>query len=291
MFNKFLLGVWNVGIIEKSVERLLSCESYQIRWVKHRYKDRFFADPFLHKKDDKNYYILVEEFPFYTNVGRIVLLTVDRKSMRLINRKVCIEESFHLSYPFVCGGKIIPESYRSGKVCSYSVEDGCKEKRIVCDFGLIDQTFLTYNGYEWIFATDKDNALSGLKIFYREIGSSDWLAHEKNPVKNDITNSRPGGHFFELNGSLYRPVQDSMERYGRRIRIMKVEKLTPTEFEESEVFVVSADEFPPYNKGIHTFNAEDNFIVVDGYKEYHSFIIKPLCLKLPSLMREIGEKK
>ena len=293
MLNKFLLGIWNIGIIERSIESLLKSPSdYSIRWVKHKYRDRFFADPFLYRVDEENYHILAEEFPFYANVGYISLLTVNRRTMKLIKKERWIEEPWHLSYPFVYDGQIIPEAYRSNKVYAYDAQNiASKSKKIVFGTGLIDQTFLKYDGIEWIFATDKEDALAGLKIYYRNSSSEAWKEHSKNPVKKDITNSRPGGHFFEVDGILYRPVQDSKECYGRRVRIMRVDKLTVDEFQETEIAVFDSDKFPPYNKAFHTFNVENDFIVVDGYKEKYSFFIKPLCLKVPSLMKKRGEKR
>ena len=292
MLNKFLLGVWNVGIIEKSAKELLENHTdFSIRWVKHKYKDRFFADPFLYDVDEKNYYILVEEFPFYSNIGYISLLTVDKKTMHLTKKEKWIEEPWHLSYPIVYDGKIIPEAYRSGKSYAYPTKKRCETEKVpYFESGLIDQTFLVKDGIEWIFATDKEDALSGLKIYYRKHGEKEWQSHAQNPVKRDITNSRPGGNFFEIDGVLYRPVQDSLERYGRKIRIMRIDKLTENDFEESEVAVFDSDKFPPYNKGFHTFNVQDGFIVVDGYKEYHSFFVKPMCVKFPSFMKKRGEK-
>lgn len=290
MANKFLLGVWNVGIIEDSIEHTLANPMPKIRWMKHKYKDRFFADPFLYKVDADNYYVLAEEFPFYESIGYISLLTIDKKTMRLKKKQPMISEQWHLSYPFVYNGRIIPEAYRSGKVYAYAENAATLSREAILDRGLIDQTFLQYNGYEWIFATDKDNALAGLKIFYRG-KEGQWIAHPCNPIKNDIKTARPGGHFFILNGMLYRPVQDSEERYGRKIRIMRVDCLTTTAFEETEVACISSEINPPYSMGFHTFNVEDGFIVVDGYKEYNSYIVKPLCAKLPWLMRLLGGKK
>jgi hypothetical protein len=220
------------------------------------------------------------------------LSEMGKNGMKLISKERWIEEPWHLSYPIIYKGKVIPEAYRSGKVYAYNPADikpGAKE--VLFDSGLIDQTFLEYDGKEWIFATDKGDALSGLKIYYRNSPTDGWEEHSKNPVKKDITNSRPGGHFFEVAGVLYRPVQDSKERYGRKIRIMRVDKLTVDDFQETEVAVFDSDKFPPYNKGFHTFNVEDGFIVVDGYQEKYSFFIKPLCVKMPSLMKKLGEKR
>ncbi len=292
-FDKLKLGVYNVGIIEKSARDIINSDKkIKIRWVKHKYRDRFFADPFLFSVDEDYYYILAEEFPFYTNKGVISMLTVDRRSMKLKKRKTVIEEDVHLSYPLVYNDEIIPESFRCNKVNSYKLDDeyNVVSKTTILEHGLIDQTFLVYEGKEWIFATDADNKLYGLKIFYRDIGSDVWHEHKKSPVKSDITNSRPGGKFFELNGKIYRPVQDSEKLYGHRIRIMELQKLSETEFEEKEVKMVSSEGNKPYDMGFHTFNAEDGFVVVDGYREYTSLFIKPMSIKLSRLMKFFGER-
>ena len=81
--DKFRIGYWNVGVIEKSIESVMSDESYEIRWMKHRYKDRFFADPFLHHQDESHYYILAEELIFAKRKGTIVLLKVNKRTMKL----------------------------------------------------------------------------------------------------------------------------------------------------------------------------------------------------------------
>ena len=292
IFNKFKLGIWNIGIIEKDIHDIIGGkQEVQIRWLKHKYKDRFFADPFLYNVDKENYYVLVEEFPFYTNKGYISMLTIEKKTMVLLKREKLIEEPFHLSYPFVYKNEIIPEAYRSGKSTVYKFEKNrIIGKYVIADMGLIDQTFLEYEGREWIFFFFFDNPLCGLKIFYRENGG-EWQAHVKNPVSTDIKTARPGGHFFRIGEKLYRPAQDSEKLYGHRIRIMEVLKLTPDDYKEKEVAILSSQGNPPYEMGFHTFNVENEFIVVDGYREYHSFFVKPLCLKVPKVMKFIGEKR
>lgn len=47
--------------------------------------------------------------------------------------------------------------------------------------------------------------------------------------------ARNGGRPLVYNGSLYRFGQDSGETYGRRLRVFKIDKLTPDEFTELEV--------------------------------------------------------
>ncbi len=291
-FDKFILGVWNVGIIENSADELLKSEGdYKIRWMRHNYRDRFFADPFLYKADDDYYYILAEEYPFYTSVGFISLLKIRRSDMQLVEKKKIISDGTHFSYPFISRGWIIPENFHSGKSTAYKF-DGKEvtECKTVMEHGLIDQTFLNYGGREWIFATDEDNKLCGLKLYYRNAGEERWREHKKNPVSEDVSTARPGGHFFKIGDTLYRPVQDSEKCYGNKIRIMRVDFLDENDYRETEVAVFSSENQGKYDMGFHTFNAEDGFVVCDGYREYHSFAIKPLCLKAPSLMKRLGEK-
>lgn len=289
ILDKFILGVWNIGIIEKKYEELINEELFKIRWVKHTYRDRFFADPFLLKHDEQFYYILAEEFVFSEDIGWISLLVIDKQTMELKHKRTVLSSEYHFSYPFVYNDKVIPECYASGLSYDYRYdEEKLIQDGLIMNRGLIDQTFLQYNNTEWVFATDKDNPLYGLKIFYKAIGDTEWKEHKKNPVKSDIESSRPGGHFFEIDGKIYRPVQDSKKRYGHQIRIMRVDQLTPEEFKEEEVAHFSSINNPPYNMGLHTFNVEDGFIVVDGYREYHSFFVKPMSLKFPAIMKRFS---
>ena len=289
--DKFTLGVWNVGIIESDVRDVLGSASWRIRWMKHGYKDRFFADPFLWRQDEQHYYIVAEEFPFYSSRGFISVLKVGKVDFTLRDKRELIKTDYHLSYPFVYdSGMVVPEQFRCGQSIAYRFDgDVLRGAEVIMDHGLIDQTFLKYGGYEYIFATDCDNPLCGLKLFFRECGQRDWMAHSANPVSSDIRCARPGGHFFTIDGTLYRPAQDSEGLYGRQIRIMQVDELSPEQYREHEVCTVSPSGNPPYDTGLHTFNAEDGFVIVDGYREYKSLVMKPLCLRAPRLMRCLGE--
>jgi len=107
-----------------------------------------------------------------------------------------------------------------------------------------------------------------------------------NPVKVDIKTARAGGKFFEYQGKLYRLAQDCEMLYGHLIRIMEVKRLSDQEYIEQEVMTLSNKLSPPYNMGFHTFNVFENCIVVDGYREYYSYLLKP-CMKIWSLFNKI----
>jgi len=284
--DKFKLGIWNIGVVDQDISDLMNNpNSFKIKWMKNPYCDRFFADPFLYAQDKDNYYILAEEYIFYEAKGKISLLTVTKKDMRLIKKQIIINEKHHLSFPYIYGEYIIPEGYRSGSTYAYQRCSNGLRKIKLLDIGLIDQTFLQHEGKYWIFAMTKDKPLSKLNIYYWDNNDRIFIPHSMNPVKDDIKTARPAGRFFEYNNKLYRPVQDSEKCYGHLVRFMEVVKLSTTEYEEKEITSFSSEKFPPYNEAFHTFNVYENCIIVDGFYERHSFFLKPIIIKMPNILK------
>lgn len=289
MKEKFLIGAWNIGIMESSIDQVFQDPGHlKIRWLKHKYRDRFFADPFLLGQDDKYYYILAEEYLFYDDRGKITCLTVDKKTMQLVRKEIILDEEHHLSYPFVYGDHIIPEGYKSGALYAYKkLHDEAGYQRIkLWGEGLVDPTLLQYDDHYWIFATTKKttrDAVSKLSIYFSD-QLGEFKSHANNPVKIDPRSARPAGQFFRYQGKLYRPVMDCEKSYGRFIRIMEVKRLSINEFEEQEVLSLSGVNTWPYTMGFHTFNVYDGFILVDGYREYYDYLRKPFFVKFKKLL-------
>ncbi len=286
----FLLGIWNIGVVESGIEDVFNNPAkMKIRWIKHHYRDRIFADPFLYNQDSNYYYFLVEEHIFYETKGKISLLTVDKKTMKLVNKKIILNEDYHLSYPYIFDDYIIPEGSQSNATYAYKKEDGAGKyiKIKINENALLDPTLLKHDDKYWIFATTrkkKEDAVTKLSIFYSDnLGA--FIPHKMNPVKVDIKTTRPGGKFFEYQGKLYRPAQDCEKLYGHLIRIMEVRHLSDQEYEEQEVMALSSRLSPPYNMGFHTFNVYENCILVDGYREYYSYLLKPFLKILLFLNR------
>jgi hypothetical protein len=226
----------------------------------------------------------------YETKGKISLLTVDKKTLKLVNKIIILNDDHHLSYPYIFDDYIIPEGAQSGATYAYKKEDGGEKFRKIkiCENALLDPTLLMYNDKYWIFATTrekKEDAATKLSIFYSDNLWS-FVPHKMNPVKVDIKTARAGGKFFEYQGKLYRPAQDCEMLYGHLIRIMEVKHLSDQEYMEKEVMVLSSKLSPPYNMGFHTFNVYENCIVVDGYREYYSYLLKP-CMKIWSLFNKI----
>lgn len=288
LYKKFLIQTYNVGIIKKSIREIISGGINQgdIVWLKHNFKDRFFADPFLVDEDKENYYILVEEFIFWEEKGKITLLTVEKQSFTLVNRKVIIEEHTHLSFPF-CefkGNTIIPESVLSGKTTAYLFDRSTLQvvgKKVILDEGLIDACFFEDSGKnKWILASNSIKPKEDLYL-YRQLKHKYVKMNEGKPIMSSIELTRAAGRFFSVDGQLYRPVQDSSGRYGRQTKIVKIKQFNENGYEVEAIQTINSFKNPPFDETMHTFNVYDDCIVVDGSKDYFRFPMKAIykCIK------------
>lgn len=274
LLKKFKIQTYNVGIIRKDIESILNDDDNQIIWLKHKYRDRFFADPFLIKQDNQCYYLLVEEFPFKTEKGVISLLKVDKENFSLVSKKTVIEEPFHLSFPF-CeenGNFIIPESVSANETFLYTFDlekMNVVGKNKMLDFGLIDGVY--YKNY--LFAAKSLNPKLDLYAFEKKNGT--YLpCNENKPILKDIRFSRNAGRFFVCDNEVYRPTQDCFERYGKKIQITKISEINKGFLQGNPVKSLEATKYPPYNETMHTFNVYDGFTIVDGSKDFIRFPMK-----------------
>lgn len=64
----FERSVWNIGFIKCEPGELLEGKKKieRVQWLKHSYKDRFFADPFFLSVTEERLEVLVEEYLYKT---------------------------------------------------------------------------------------------------------------------------------------------------------------------------------------------------------------------------------
>lgn len=293
--RKFVLGEWNVGIANQNFLSLFSKVKQggtlviDVQWMKHYHRNSFYADPFIYEVSTDSVKILAEEFFFDRSKGVISLLVIERSTGKLLNKYVVLEETCHLSYPFYnkTSDTLIPESFRNGNWSEYEF-DGSKvsNKRIITDSPMIDATPVQYNGKWYVFATTQPNALDELLIYWSDKREGPYKPHPLNPQKKDIKTSRCGGNFFEFNGGLYRPVQDSTHLYGETMHIMKITELTPTSFTEEYYCHVQISNPGKYALGFHTLNFQDDVVIVDGFRERFSPLQVAYNVKLAKHIRK-----
>lgn len=280
ILNRFRILTYNIGFIKKDINKLFESgiEENDIFWLKHNYKDRFFADPFLWKIDADYFYILVEEYLFKEEKGKITLLTVDKTTFTLVKKDIIIEEDFHLSFPFcnLNDNNILVESIESSKTFSYDIDlstNKILKRNLVSKIPLVDPVrFIDRNNREWIFSGKIESPKDQLYVYYKN--ESNYNPIQESPIKNDIKSSRSAGRIFKKGEFYFRPTQDCEIRYGHQIRLMQMDKLTTNNYEEHEVLVLNNSKCKFFNETMHTFNVYNEIIIVDGSKDILRFPMK-----------------
>lgn len=273
---------WNIGFVNQSQGELIEKQKLgQIKWLKHTYCDRWFADPFIYKVTEDEIIVFVEECQISDNPkGILCELHVDKKSMRLLKRYVLLELDTHLSYPAVIEADgttyVYPENGASGGLKMYRYdEQNHKLVDPVCilNEAVADSTILFEEGFYYLIATLSNNSQHEAFLFKSDRLLGPFKKVQKSPVQNAFKCSRPAGNWIKKSKEIYRPAQDCSKRYGGAISLMKVESLE--RFKENRLFTISPESFR-YNRGIHTINfcKDKDLIVIDGYGFLHPFIAR-----------------
>ena len=232
-------------------------------------KDRFWADPFAVKVDDR-YYVFIEELMYDTGKGHISVIEMDRKGVVRGPTKV-LERDYHLSYPFVFewNGEyyMVPESAANKTIELYRARSfpfkWQLEKVLMTDVRAKDATLAQIDGKWWMFVSLSEHSIPDeLYLFSADAPIGPWRPHRRNPVKSDVRGSRPAGALFEWNEDVYRPAQDSSGRYGYAISINRIVQLDDEGFREEPVSSI----LPNWDKDLlatHTLAIAGDLTVVD----------------------------
>lgn len=276
IFDKAYYHTWNIGFVESDARSIVSSNDRQVEvhWVKHNYKDRFFADPFILSVNDKVLKVLVEDFPYYDKKGVISLLTIDRKTYTLLEKKTVLEQPFHMSYPFIMRKEngevwVAPEASQSGNLYYYTINPETQQlenQKVLLPEPLLDSTIVKHEGLWWLFCTKRGvDSNKDLFIYYAEQPEGPWTAHAKNPVVKNPAMARPAGYFVKSGNDLYRVIQKCDKYYGEAVNITRIVRLTKDDYEEEFVKELRAQK-DEYSNNFHTVNGLDNLTVVDGIK-------------------------
>ena len=261
---------WNIGFANTTPEELVKHKGIgKVEWLKHPYKDRFFADPFIYSANNKEIVVFVEELEFSKPVGRLTELVVDAKSKKLIRKYTLLELDTHLSYPailrqgndiFVC-----PENGTSGKLSLYKYNSEIHKLEfvsVILEESLADATIKQVGDKFYMFATKFPNTQEDLFLY--QSSRFDGMYKEIGLISKGRANARPAGDIFEAEGVLYRPAQNCSKCYGGATEIMQITKCEDGWFEEKHLFSLLPTSFR-YNLGLHTLNFHESIGVIDGY--------------------------
>jgi hypothetical protein len=234
-------------------------------------RDRFYADPFLIERNGRNY-LFIEDYRLSSRKGLISCCEVDSEG-NCSEPRVVLERTYHLSYPFLFSWQgyiyMIPETRDNGTIEMYRASDfpytWVQESILMSDVDAVDSTLLHHHDKWWLFTAGVlDHALPErtLCLFSADSPWGPWSAHPKNPIVSDACRARPAGCLYFENGQLIRPGQDCSKSYGGAIRLHRVDVLSETDYQETQLASITPDCIPG-STGIHTLNQNTEYRVLD----------------------------
>lgn len=278
---------WEIGFLSNTYNDIVYGKNLNFQLVTHNYPDSWFADPFILEVTDDRIEILVEEVIKLNPKGHITKLNIDRKTLRVINKKIVFENNGHLSFPVIKrnGNRVFvyPENSETGELNMYEY-DTLSESflffRQISDKPLTDAVITDYFGTRYMFATDTSAPNGKVLSIYRWNEVTDSYTLECNyPFSEHI--ARMGGDFFNVDGVVYRPAQESNSNYGHGLSIQKVERVD-NQWHIKEVRRMIS----PFGKmqiGFHTLTSYKGCLVVD-VKGYRHTFLGPFLSFIRSLM-------
>ena len=268
IMDYIIAAKYNIGFVEGNLDSVIAGEPVRVKWMKHSYKDRWFADPFILDVTDDEIIALVEEWYDPIKRGRISKLIIDRHSYQLKDLKVMIDEGFHMSFPAITrkpdGIYIQPESSVNNRLVEYKYNkesDGFEKYAILSDLPLTDSVRTNLFGDDLLFSTRLPDANG------KELGVYSWDEYKKEFVVKEYHHfdeniSRMAGNFFVCDSKIYRPAQVCIKSYGDAVSIQEV-RLEDNRFSFKEIRRIYSPN-RDYDLGFHTFNEYNGIIVVDG---------------------------
>ena len=262
---------WNVGYVETPPHDFLeSPEGYEgdIVWFKRKRRSAYYADPFV-MTTEKDTYIFFESYDYKEGKGRIEVV---RKSKKYKKPQVALEESFHLSYPFVFehDGTVycVPETHQANRLILYRFDEKTltleQECVLIEPIQAVDPTLCYKDGLWNLFFTQKDQPSVKLYRYVAKDLKGPYLPFFDNPVKVDCADARMAGAFFELDGKLVRPAQECLRYYGTAVCLNEVTRLDEQGFEETQIDKIKPFIHSHFKQGLHTLNGNATLTVFDG---------------------------
>lgn len=259
---------YNIGFINGNIKSVLEGETIRFNWMKHSYKNRWFADPFILDVTDDEIIVLVEEWYDPIQRGRISKLIIDRTTFELKDIKVLLEAETHLSFPMIKRKKdglyVYPENSATGKWIEYKYNpetEKLEKQRVLANLRLTDSVICDYFDEPLMFSTCLPNANGKeLCIYTWNNKKQEYVAKDHYHFQENL--SRMAGDFFQYNGKTYRPAQVCIKSYGDAVSLQEVTHENGI-WNFKEVRRIYSPH-PDYDLGFHTFNTYKGLIVVDA---------------------------
>ena len=237
------------------------------------------ADPFLFVYNDELFLFYEHQDKWIGGKGRICMRKT--KDLKTWDEEVTVlEEPFHLSFPnvFEENGHVymLPETGGGLSISLYEAVDKTltrwklKKKLIEDTNPWYDSTILKKDDKYYLF-TGRDNDIEQEQyLFVADDLLGPYLEHPCSPIAKGRDRGRNAGSIIRNDNSLYRPVQVCLNSYGEQTSIMKIEKITPKDYQEvlfsKNIYDTT---IPGYEEGGHQYNIakfKGHYIVSTDYR-------------------------
>lgn len=256
-------GSYTPEILSKGLNRS------KINIVRNPYINKWFADPFILEDNPDAIELLVEEFDYSVQKGRIARLKINKKNHTIVECSIILELPTHLSFPVIYrrNGEIYvhPENSASGASYIYRYDratDKLVDPQLMINEPLTDAIIRPEGKSYRMFATRVPDS-NGCVL--HEYSSEKFFGPYQHCGENIYPNNtaRMAGMFIENNGMIVRPSQDCLNGYGNAVIIYDCHtplcRIAPNTLKYA---------------GIHTFNTFNGSFVIDLKKYDYPLLYK-----------------
>ncbi len=281
--TKLMHFSWDLAFFEYSGNWSLDVIKQPYHVIKNPYQNKWFADPFILAVDDDNLALLVEEFDYGVNRGRIAKVIVDRHTNCITDCKIVLDLSTHLSFPAIYRIKdeilVIPENSESGNSTVYRYNNDSNELlplNVVSSKPLVDPCYFCDDDNIYVLSTIMPNPNGNVLSLFKSASLLSPIEHIKD-YSFDSNIARMGGEILrdlDTPHTFIRPAQDCNGDYGKSVIFQRMKiKGSDIVFEQLGVLKPLQSKYA----GIHTFNTFNNIAIIDLKKYDYPFLYKIRC--------------
>lgn len=205
------------------------------------------ADPFLFAYNDQLFCFFELKNPW--GKGYLQTQTIAGEIKNLVT-SCDVGTDGHLSFPCLFRPVhsdiplLIPETFEKREVALFVPKifpNIWEKRRILLRGDYVDSHMYCTENIYYLFTTEKcwndwvGNFDYKLLLFYSDSLDGEFVPHPCNPIRWGRAYGRSGGAVLELEEGIFRISQDCSTSYGREIHLFKINKLTPTAYEEELV--------------------------------------------------------
>lgn len=207
----------------------------------------YYADPFIWRYQGRMW-LLVEEFEYLKNRGRLRCMPLDEKGLPGAPQSV-MHLDCHASFPFLFehSGQLymVPETSQGGYIDLFVCEEfpGSWRRltRLMDGVDAADTVVFEHQSRWWMITSvreDSRRAARWLAVYFcDDIFNPDWQVHPFTRTRQfdgtRYSTGRNAGAIIRSGGQLLRLAQHNRNYYGESVRVMQIETLTPTEYVET----------------------------------------------------------